>query len=191
MAFDWTDERRALAKKLWAEGYSANAIASRIGAVSRSAVIGMLYRSGVPPRSGHKTTHRIRGQMPPRRKKMRNAPWGAKHNPELEASRVKAALAEYEAIRSRPDLDVPPHERKTILIKDKRGRLCANDALDQHSCRWSLTDTSPFEFCGRTVVLGTSWCEFHLRRVASPPALAARLSAAETTAHRARVKEAA
>ncbi|MCB1513625.1 MAG: GcrA cell cycle regulator, partial [Hyphomicrobiaceae bacterium] len=40
----WTDERVELLKKLWSEGLSASQIASRIGGVSRNAVIGKVHR---------------------------------------------------------------------------------------------------------------------------------------------------
>ena len=40
----WTAERIALLKKLWAEGETAAAIAIRLGAMSRSAVLGKVFR---------------------------------------------------------------------------------------------------------------------------------------------------
>ncbi|MGZ5849663.1 MAG: GcrA family cell cycle regulator, partial [Methyloceanibacter sp.] len=36
----WNEERVELLKKLWAEGLSASQIASRLGGVTRNAVIG-------------------------------------------------------------------------------------------------------------------------------------------------------
>lgn len=40
----WTAERIELLRKLWAEGATANAIADRLGGMSRSAVLGKIFR---------------------------------------------------------------------------------------------------------------------------------------------------
>src|ERR1700733_8399378 len=40
----WTAETVALLKRLWAEGETAAAIAGRLGGISRSAVLGKVYR---------------------------------------------------------------------------------------------------------------------------------------------------
>lgn len=71
----WTDERTALAVKLWQEGLSGSRIAERLG-VTRNAVIGKLHRLGMPPRSkaAHKATY---GYKAPRKPKLRIAGGGA------------------------------------------------------------------------------------------------------------------
>ena len=43
----WNDERVELLKKLWADGLSASQIASRLGGVTRNAVIGKVHRLGL------------------------------------------------------------------------------------------------------------------------------------------------
>ena len=40
---DWTDDRLAILKTMWADGATASAIAERLG-LSRSAVLGMIFR---------------------------------------------------------------------------------------------------------------------------------------------------
>ena len=47
----WTDERVELLKKLWTEGLSASQIASRMGGVTRNAVIGKVHRLGLSGRA--------------------------------------------------------------------------------------------------------------------------------------------
>ena len=47
----WNDERVESLKKLWAEGLSASQIASRIGGVTRNAVIGKVHRLGLSGRA--------------------------------------------------------------------------------------------------------------------------------------------
>lgn len=42
----WTDERKAEAAKLWAQGWTAAQIARHLGRVSRNGVIGVLHRMG-------------------------------------------------------------------------------------------------------------------------------------------------
>jgi GcrA cell cycle regulator len=43
----WTDERIELLKKLWCDGFSAAHIAAELGGVTRSAVLGKVYRLGL------------------------------------------------------------------------------------------------------------------------------------------------
>jgi GcrA cell cycle regulator len=43
-ADSWSDERIAVLKRLWAEGQSASAIAKALGGISRSAVLGKIFR---------------------------------------------------------------------------------------------------------------------------------------------------
>lgn len=45
----WTDERVELLKRLWAEGKTANAIAACLGGISRSAVLGKVFRMRLRP----------------------------------------------------------------------------------------------------------------------------------------------
>lgn len=47
----WTDERVEQLKQLWGEGLSASQIASRMGGVTRNAVIGKVHRLGLAGRA--------------------------------------------------------------------------------------------------------------------------------------------
>jgi GcrA cell cycle regulator len=49
MPTEWTDDDIALLRKLWAEGKTATAIAARLGGISRSAVLGKVFRLRLPP----------------------------------------------------------------------------------------------------------------------------------------------
>ena len=57
----WTDERVELLKKLWADGLSASQIATKLGEVTRNAVIGKVHRLGL---AGRATTSRYVLQSP-------------------------------------------------------------------------------------------------------------------------------
>ncbi|MEQ1930103.1 MAG: GcrA family cell cycle regulator, partial [Parvularculaceae bacterium] len=51
----WNDERVELLKKYWAEGLSASQIASKMGGVTRTAVIGKVHRLGLSGRAAPAT----------------------------------------------------------------------------------------------------------------------------------------
>lgn len=51
LAKSWTEERKTEAERLWRDGWSADAIAAQLGAVSRNAVIGLLHRKKLARRS--------------------------------------------------------------------------------------------------------------------------------------------
>src|SRR5271165_940941 len=52
-ADQWSDDRIDLLKRLWAEGKTASAIAKRLGGMSRSAVLGKIFRLRLaPPHTG-------------------------------------------------------------------------------------------------------------------------------------------
>lgn len=46
----WTPERIEMLQSLWREGYSASAIAEKLGGISRNAVIGKAHRLLLPSR---------------------------------------------------------------------------------------------------------------------------------------------
>ena len=178
----WNAPRVALLKEFWADGLSASQIVGRLGGITRSAVIGKIHRLGL---SGRATTAKqAKGQAARNRaQRSKKHAWNPATTLAAQKALTAESLAEYQALRSKPDLDIPKHERKTILV-ERNGRLHANDKLDSRSCRWPLNEGDPvYEFCGReTVALGISYCPFHLARVANPPALAGRLFKAETKA---------
>ena len=71
MPTEWTDDDVALLRKLWAEGKTATAIAARLGGISRSAVLGKVFRLRLPPppvgdRPQVQTPHKARS-IPQRR----------------------------------------------------------------------------------------------------------------------------
>ena len=51
MRADWTDDDIALLRKLWAAGETAATIAKRLGGMSRSAVLGKIFRLRLAPQS--------------------------------------------------------------------------------------------------------------------------------------------
>ncbi len=154
----WTDERVEVLKKLWSEGLSATQIATRLGGVTRNAVIGKVHRLGL---SGRATTSRMKSLRPrarmannkQRMAKARFAPGGNSLVRNLFQAEPDAYVAPVE------ELEIPLAERKTI------------QTLVECSCRWPIGDpqTPEFHFCGKNKVQGLPYCEFHARRAFQPP----------------------
>jgi len=154
----WNDERVELLKKLWGEGLSASQIATRLGGVTRNAVIGKVHRLGL---SGRATTSRMKSHRPRARAaatakrvvaKSRFATIG---NPALRALYQPEALP----LPVVEELVIPLAERKSI------------QTLVECSCRWPIGDPqhADFHFCGKGKVPGLPYCEFHARRAFQPP----------------------
>ena len=157
----WNDERVELLKKFWAEGLSASQIASKMGGVTRNAVIGKVHRLGLAGRAttSRMKTHRARprpaaaGAAAKRPQKQR---FPAAGNP------VVRALYQPEAepfIPAQEELDIPLKERKTI------------QTLGECNCRWPIGDPqqADFHFCGKEKLPGLPYCQFHARRAFQPP----------------------
>lgn len=156
----WNEERVEQLKKLWLEGLSASQIASRLGGVTRNAVIGKVHRLGL---SGRATTsrmkshrHRPRVTAAAAAKRLARSRFGSSGNPALRA------LYQPDAEPFQPsaeELVIPLNERKTI------------QTLGECHCRWPIGDpqTPEFHFCGKTKVSGLPYCEFHSRRAFQLP----------------------
>lgn len=152
----WNDERVEALKKLWAEGLSASQIASRIGGVTRNAVIGKVHRLGLSGRAptSRTTTARPRPRIaaPRRPTKPRFAAIGA------TALRPSFQLEAEPYVSTYEELDIPLKERKSLLD------------LTESSCRWPIGDPqhAEFHFCNRSKLAGLPYCEFHSRRAFQP-----------------------
>jgi GcrA cell cycle regulator len=157
----WNDERVEQLKKLWSEGLSASQIASRLGGVTRNAVIGKVHRLGL---SGRATTSRMKSHRP--RPRVANGLPGAKRMvakgnrfPSPPNSPLQSLYQAEPFQPSAEELDIPLAERKTIQT-----------LLECH-CRWPIGDPqmADFHFCGKQKVTGLPYCEFHARRAFQPP----------------------
>ena len=153
----WNDERVELLKKLWGEGLSASQIATRLGSVTRNAVIGKVHRLGL---SGRATTSRMKSHRPRPRpqtvKKVAKPRFVTGGSPAL-LNLYKADVEPY--VPPAEELVIPQAERKSI------------QTLVEGSCRWPIGDPqeADFHFCGKSKVTGLPYCEFHARRAYQPP----------------------
>lgn len=139
----WTEDRIALAAKLWADGKSASQVASAVSAlgwgVSRSAVLGKLYRLGL---LGTQTAA-LKAGAPPM------------------SIRARSPRMPQEALR-RADLPPPlpprPFKRRAFLVHSPTPLAFADMPTTGH-CRWPL-ETDEFAFCGNRSGL-KAYCEGH------------------------------
>ena len=158
----WTDDRVEQLKKLWSEGLSASQIATRLGEVTRNAVIGKVHRLGL---AGRATVSRPKAQRPrknavarpgKRNKLLRyQSPNGAR---EGFTQFGGAELGAEPFNRTFEELVIPLEERASIL------------SLKETSCRWPIGDPQheDFHFCGKGKLDGLPYCEFHARRAFQP-----------------------
>jgi GcrA cell cycle regulator len=136
----WTDDGIALLRKLWAEGATAAAIGLRLGGLSRSAVLGKVFRLRLDCGAGATT--------------MRAASRGQK------ANEIAAPLRR----RSRQ-----PRKRIAASPPKPAGRLTLLE-LTNESCRWPSGRSGKFFFCRvaeADVQNGIPYCPRHMRRAYS------------------------
>ncbi len=151
----WTDERVDLLKKLWADGLSASQIASKLGEVTRNAVIGKVHRLGL---AGRATTSRIRTARP-----RSNIALFPSRSPQVQYRTFGNA-----ALKTA----IQPHERKVAFVIPLRalpelepapeGLITLTD-LKESMCHWPIDDPieEGFHFCGRRKSSGVPYCEHH------------------------------
>jgi GcrA cell cycle regulator len=136
----WTAERIALLKRLWAEGETAVVIAARLGGVSRSAVMGKVFRlrlhtAEAPAKAPSQANVREQGAVtaPARRRRRTKYKLQAQPAPAVE------------------------RQHKTLF------------ELTNKTCRWphGCARTDRFFFCGAPeadLERGIPYCPAHMRR---------------------------
>lgn len=139
----WTEDRTKLAVQLWADGYSANQIAARVGGVSRNAVIGKIHRLGLSGRASP-APRMYPKKTGPRKQRLRR-------RPQINNPTPLAALFAGEPYTPPPKPHIPEGERKTLL------------QLEDGDCRFPCSDEPPHTFCARPKVQGLPYCEVHAR----------------------------
>lgn len=157
---DWTEDRVALLKKLWADGLSCSAIANRMGGITRNAVIGKVSRLGLSGRYSKIRQSEGGKRGAKTRRKIQKTANLNRPKPIRPMSAVKR-IFDAEPFVPRSTLEVPASERKTL------------DQINEMDCRFPYGD-GPFTFCGRPKVTGISYCLDHARICLQPPTPARR-----------------
>src|SRR5262249_48995536 len=147
----WTDERVERLKTLWADGLSASQCAKILGGVSRSAVVGKIFRLGLTGRGA--PTQRARQPRPP------GAPRPAATGVAGAKRRARPTIVELE------DTCCLPADQSADAVPFLERRL------DQ--CAWPLwdEDTPILErmCCGSPQVPDRPFCLRHARLAYAPP----------------------
>ncbi len=159
----WNDERVELLKKYWAEGLSASQIASKMGGVTRNAVIGKVHRLGL---SGRAT------------------PAKPQRGCDLEFETEEAPAAGFQRTEIEPLIVEPEFTAPAAIIS---GDLATVATLKTNMCKWPIGDPAKddFHFCGQSAPTGKPYCGYHSQLAFQPaqrrpdrtPAQAARIVA--------------
>jgi GcrA cell cycle regulator len=152
----WTDERIEALKKYWPTEMPAAEIAEKLGAASKSAVIGKAHRLGLATRIvGRKATSY---KPSPRKGQLSLAAWSDQNKRAIQAAGGRDAWIE-KKLRDEPVRKPIPMPRPRTDLTPPVGRVAFAD-LEPHHCRWPVGEPgSPgFAFCGEPKVLGQSYC---------------------------------
>ncbi|MEL6364707.1 MAG: GcrA family cell cycle regulator [Pseudomonadota bacterium] len=128
----WTDERVELLKKFWAEGLSASQIASKLGGVTRNAVIGKVHRLGLSGRAAPAEPQKGR------------------------LDEILPPADEYEAFEPLPEQSYAPvvlEGGELATVATLSGNMCKWPIGDP-------TDDD-FHFCGQPAAPGKAYCAYH------------------------------
>lgn len=144
----WTDDRVEILSKLWAEGLSASQIATKLGGVTRNAVIGKVHRLG------------LSGRVKPKRKTKPAAPRTA------TTARKRMPVKRRAAPRPAPTPPPVPLEAKAL----PNGEFATILTITEHLCKWPLGDPTSvdFRFCGRGTDKGEPYCKSHAQLAYQP-----------------------
>jgi GcrA cell cycle regulator len=145
----WTEERVALLKKLWAEGETAVAIAARLRGLSRSAVLGKIFRLRLP------ATETAGGK-----REQRGAAAAVAEGAETPVWRHRRPH------RARSAQPTPPRRRRGKALLE----------LTNSTCRWphGRPGSERFFFCGAPeadLEHGIPYCPRHMRIAYAVPTL--------------------
>jgi GcrA cell cycle regulator len=147
----WSDERIAVLKKLYAEGWSATEIAVRLGGCTRNAVIGKITRMGLS-RDVHLSPQATRGVI--RKRKPLAAP-----GTDARLVRPSEGPAPWR-VRQAATEPVPPPRNDDIPTKTLM-------ELEPGDCRWRVDKAfhgQPYGFCAKEALPGLSVCAQHAPR---------------------------
>jgi GcrA cell cycle regulator len=157
----WTNERVGVLRRLWADGKTAAEIAAALDGVSRSAVLGMIFRLRLGADDG------ARG------KKARTKPAKSRaaEVPPLAPSRRHRRRR-----KKNPIADTPPRRSGPVGLFD----------LTNDMCRWPHGQLGGrnYLFCaapGADVTGGIPYCALHMRRAYLIPPRAAAATTGKTT----------
>jgi len=164
---NWTDERIARLKVLWAEGLSASQIAGELRGISRNAVIGKVFRLGLPGRAARQRVHTAvpSAVIPRRRVRGAISSLTAASVPRIIQRRARTTpnnlRVKKEGRTFEPDVVALPSESPEPF-KCRRVTLMKRT---EHQCGWIIGATAgpKTKMCGAKKEIGVSYCAFHAK----------------------------
>jgi|SRR5215472_9013377 len=149
LRYDWNEARVALLARRWAEGASASMIALELGGVSRSAVLGKIFRLKL--KQPDTKLRRICKNGRPRRARAR------KRAQSMSRIALQAVLRALD-LEGRGDAAID-HESSGRAF----GTPCSLLDLSAQTCRWPIGDPGDpdFAFCGAAPLAGHPYCIGH------------------------------
>jgi GcrA cell cycle regulator len=153
LRYDWNVARVALLARRWGEGASASVIALELGGVSRSAVLGKIFRLKLQQPDTKLRAVRKKASTRARRAARRGPRFG--HRIALQAA--------FRAL----GLDPPPGTGAQTLDHESAGKAfgtpCGLLDLSADTCRWPVGDPGDpdFAFCGAAPLAGHPYCIGH------------------------------
>ena len=147
--YDWNEARVALLARRWAEGASASMIALELDGVSRSAVLGKIFRLKL--RQPDTKLRRICQNGRPRRVRARKRPQP------ISRIALQAVLRALD-LEGRADAAIDHESAGTAF-----GTPCGLLELSAQTCRWPIGDPGDpdFAFCGAIPLAGHPYCIGH------------------------------
>jgi len=179
LLMNWTDERVELLRKLWTEGLSASQIATRLGAVSRNAVIGKAHRLKLS-RRGKSAKAQPRVRKTP-------APVSTARPRQIATASVQDVVPSGAPVRGNRIRTVGATALKLEFVADTVARVEARPAenvvvsiarrlnllqLTENTCKWPMGDplTEDFYFCGADSGDAGPYCGYHSKIAFQPVA---------------------
>lgn len=160
----WDEATDKLLTELWAEGYSAGAIAIKFGrGVTRNAVIGRVHRLKLKPRRTVIRNYRTSAPAKPAKKRGAISVKPKRTDDSGHASRLRAAQKRQkrlERLKAAPPLPIvkpPPADAWEPLPGSHPVDL---EHLAPHQCKWPLGEL-PFLFCAEPAGELHPYCPVH------------------------------
>ncbi len=148
----WTDERVERCLKLWADGWSATAIARDLGGITRNAVLGKIHRKGKAER--HTASKPSRPARPPRPAPVLQVAAPSPPRP------LAVKLAGNGTVFTEPETPRPP--REVVALRAEGPGSATSLTLGAYQCKWPIGDPRDEDFthCGDRALDGP-YCDHH------------------------------
>ena len=162
----WSTDRIEQLKASWHAGLSASQIATELGSVTRSAVIGKLHRLGLRNDSRPRTSSSQHRK--PRLSRLQSVP--TTHGRGAPSTQRPISPTPNGAVNNRPQPAPPTAVAFDHAVEQPTYQRLSLSQLTGNTCHWPIGDpaASDFFFCGNTALSGQPYCPHHARLAYRP-----------------------